>query len=168
MLPKVLVIVVVLSIIFTLYSLAYVIWTFFGLSTAFYLNPFLAVAGFSTLAFGAHIFAWAFKVFPPKSVLGSTANTILWFVGKRKAVSVEHGLVKTGPYARVRHPIYSGALFIALGLGILFGFPLLVAAFTVLWFNIVIHFEEKELVKKYGSEYEKYKRKVPKLVLRRL
>lgn len=157
-----------LSIIFALYSLAYIIWTAFSLPTVFYLNPLLAVAGFSAIAFGACIFAWSFKVFPPGSVLGSTANTILWFVGKKKAASAWSGLVKTGPYAHVRHPICSRALFIALGLGMLFGFLLLAAAFAVLWFNIVIHFEEKELAKKYGSEYERYKKNVPKLVPWRL
>jgi len=143
MLVEVLVVVGVLCIISTLYFLAYVAWVFLGLPTDLYLNLWLAVSGFLILAFGAFVFAWAFKVFPPRSVIRSTAHTILWFTGRRRIAPVKCGpLVTSGPYAYVRHPIYCGALFIALGLGLLFGFPLIVAGFVAFWFNIVIHFVE--------------------------
>lgn len=36
------------------------------------------------------------------------------------AVSVDHRLVTSGPYARIRHPVYTGAMLASLGAGLLF------------------------------------------------
>ena len=73
-------------------------------------------------------------------------------------------MVTSSPYAYVRHPIYLGAWLIALGLGLLFGFPLIASVFLLLWLNLVIHFEEKELLEVYGREYKEYRRRVPRFI----
>jgi protein-S-isoprenylcysteine O-methyltransferase Ste14 len=64
----------------------------------------------------------------------------------------------------MRHPVYFVVWLITLGLGLLFGFPLIVSVFLLFWFNLVIHFEEKELCEIYGHEYEEYRRRVPKFI----
>jgi protein-S-isoprenylcysteine O-methyltransferase Ste14 len=167
LLAEVFVIVSVLSLIIAIYSLAYVAWVTLGFSTSLYLNPWFTLSGVLVLAMGIFIFIEAYKVFPPREVLRSTALSVLSAIKKQKAEKAEKGpLIKSGAYAHVRHPIYSGILFVTFGLGLLFGFPLIVACFLIFWFNLVIYFEEKELIKVYGNEYEEYKRDVPKLMPR--
>lgn len=164
-LAEALVIAGVPSFIFAVYFLAYLAWAALGLPMDLYLNPWLSALGVFVLALGASVFVWVSRVFPPKSILKSTAYTILWFARRGKAVPVRRGpLVTSGPYAYTRHPIYLGAWLIALGLGLLFGFPLIASVFLLFWLNLVIHFEEKELCEVYGREYEEYRRRVPRFI----
>jgi len=161
----VLVVVAVILIVSALCSLSYVAWTALGLPTNLYVNPVLAILGILTLGLGLFIFTWAFKTFPPRDVILSTVHTSLWWLAGRLRTPVKRGpLITWGAYAYTRNPLYLGAWFMILGLGLLLGFPLIVAAFLAFWFNVVIYFEEKELLKIYGEEYEAYKRRVPKLI----
>ena len=153
------------SFIFAVYFLAYVAWIALGLPIDLYLNPWLAALGVLVLALGASIFIWVSKVFPPKSILRSTAYTVLRFARRGRTALIERGpLITSGPYAYTRHPIYLGAWLVAVGLGLLFGFPLIASVFLLFWLNLVIYFEEKELCEIYGREYEEYRRRVPRFI----
>lgn len=164
-LAEALVIVGVPSLILTTYLLAYIAWITLGLPMDLYLNPWLATFGILIFTLGATIFMWVSKVFPLRSILRSTAYTILWFMNQRKVTPAKRGpLVTYGPYAYTRHPIYLGVWLISLGLGLLFGFPLIASILLLFWLNLVIHFEEKELCEAYGREYEEYKRRVPRFI----
>ncbi len=86
------------------------------------------------------------------------------------------GLVTTGPYQWVRHPQYSGMILITLGatgwsiwiLNNTFGIGFLNPIQTVIvWFIEVFAYillanvEEIDLSKKYGEDFETYKKNVP-------
>ncbi len=76
------------------------------------------------------------------------------------------GLVTTGPYARVRHPQYTG-LFIVM-ISMLIQWPTII---TALMFPVLIYVyyrlskrEEEEMLKAYGDEYRRYMGKTPMFI----
>ena len=77
-----------------------------------------------------------------------------------------HQLVRGGPYAAVRHPIYTGLLLALLGLAVqhgkLAGF--LGAAILVVEWKRKSLMEERLMVQQFGAEYERYRREVKGLV----
>ena len=78
--------------------------------------------------------------------------------------------VAEGPYRHVRNPMISGVMAILLGEALILGSPALLAWFTAFaavnaaWMPLV---EEPGLVRRFGSEYEDYRRAVPAWVPRR-
>jgi protein-S-isoprenylcysteine O-methyltransferase Ste14 len=81
-------------------------------------------------------------------------------------IKENHDLVRTGPYAIVRYPIYSGFLFALLGTtvargtsGAFVGFGIL-----VLLFCLKIRTEEQFMVEQFGSKYQAYRSQVKQLV----
>jgi protein-S-isoprenylcysteine O-methyltransferase Ste14 len=84
------------------------------------------------------------------------------------ALKAEHALIRGGPYAITRHPIYSGLLLALLGTTItrdtqaaFLGLPFLFAGLFVKSKQ-----EERLLLERFGPEYEKYRAEVPALVPR--
>jgi protein-S-isoprenylcysteine O-methyltransferase Ste14 len=75
-------------------------------------------------------------------------------------------LVESGPYAIVRHPIYSGLILGALGWALfVHGWLTLVyAAILFAFFDVKSRLEERWLVEKFGEPYLEYRRKVRKLI----
>jgi len=78
-----------------------------------------------------------------------------------------HELVTNGPYAYVRHPIYTGMLgmLVATGLAISH-WAALPAALVVFFVGTVIRIrsEEKLLRGAFGEQFEKYARSVPAIL----
>ncbi len=74
------------------------------------------------------------------------------------------GVVRSGIYARLRHPRYMGFVVTLLGLSFLTGAVgiFVLAIITVLMYLIVAPLEERELRDHYGAEYEAYTRDVPR------
>jgi len=121
-------------------------------------------------------------IFGPFKFLGSSIATIgavylLWCVflfltiGRGTPVPVKppQKLVIIGPYKYVRNPIYFSEILVLIGLSIYFGsISLLVLTFlAVVFFHlIVVFFEEKSLERKYGEEFLKYKKEVPRWIPR--
>ncbi len=72
-------------------------------------------------------------------------------------------LITHGIYKFARHPRYIEHPMWALGLGLTFGYASLLWFFLYLLvgFNLVAYFEEQELIKRYGEQYLKYKKKTP-------
>ncbi len=77
----------------------------------------------------------------------------------------EASLVETGPYALVRHPMYSGGLILAVGwaLGVQGWLTLLYAAVMFLFLDVKSRREERWLVEKFPG-YAAYRRRVRKLI----
>jgi protein-S-isoprenylcysteine O-methyltransferase Ste14 len=78
-----------------------------------------------------------------------------------------HTIVERGPYALVRHPIYTGLIFSAFAYGIQLGRPINVfgAALVALGFAIKARMEERFLASELGeSAYADYRRRTPMLV----
>jgi protein-S-isoprenylcysteine O-methyltransferase Ste14 len=75
-------------------------------------------------------------------------------------------LTESGPYARVRNPLYLGTLAVAAGLAIAsrrWELGVLFAAVFVLVYLPVVELEEQHLRKLFPA-YERYARRVPKLL----
>jgi protein-S-isoprenylcysteine O-methyltransferase Ste14 len=116
-------------------------------------SPAVAWAGLALTAAGLAFAIWA------RFDLGGN-----W--SGRVTVKQDHTLVRSGPYAVVRHPIYTG--FIAgtggtiLGIGevrALAGFVVVIAGFIV-----KARLEEKFMRQKFGEEYASYQREVKALI----
>lgn len=79
-------------------------------------------------------------------------------------------LVTTGIYTCMRHPMLFGLTLLPLGVAFLLGSPTfitIVAPLEMLFIIImVLIFEEMEVHKKFGKDYEKYKKEVPMVSFR--
>ena len=78
--------------------------------------------------------------------------------------SVSGRLTTTGPFGAVRHPTYLSHTLMILGLFLMtgvaaLGFVTIIDGFVVN--SIIIPLEEKELLQRFGKEYEAYRQKVP-------
>jgi len=78
----------------------------------------------------------------------------------------EQRLVTTGIRARVRHPVYLGHLCELIGWSVGTGLVVTwgLAAFAVITGAIMIHMEDDELERRFGSAFIDYRRKVPSLI----
>jgi protein-S-isoprenylcysteine O-methyltransferase len=83
------------------------------------------------------------------------------------AVHQDHQVVRAGPYRRLRHPAYSGALIAFLGLGVLTGSALslaIILAGTGAAFLYRIEVEERALRSRLGADYAEYARATNRLI----
>jgi protein-S-isoprenylcysteine O-methyltransferase len=82
------------------------------------------------------------------------------------AIHSGHEIIDTGPYARVRHPSYAGALLAFLGLALCMAnwVALLVVMLPILWaFSRRMSTEETALSNALGSPYINYMRRTKRL-----
>jgi len=81
-------------------------------------------------------------------------------------IKQDHELITTGPYAVVRHPIYTGILAGFLGMAIAIsqvrGFLVFVLIFLALWLKF--RMEEQFMRSQFGETYATYARKTAALV----
>lgn len=100
-------------------------------------------------------------------VLGFLCIPFLWWVfssiGKNISETVlvkdEHDLVTRGPYSRIRHPLYAGALLLLISTSLVLKDYVILgyAVIGVLAFRfLVIPAEEEQLLKTFGEDYECY------------
>jgi protein-S-isoprenylcysteine O-methyltransferase len=91
-------------------------------------------------------------------------------IGRNWSGTVElkegHALVRSGPYALVRHPIYTGLLLAVLGKAVEHADLAGLMAFALLAFEWKRKslLEERVMVERFGAEYEEYRREVKGLV----
>lgn len=84
-------------------------------------------------------------------------------------VGIQEGqkVVKTGPYRLVRHPSYTGALLIIVGIGLAlqsWGAVLVLLVISGLSYGYRIKREEKVLVSELGDEYIQYMKTTKKII----
>lgn len=80
------------------------------------------------------------------------------------AVSADHELVRTGPYAVIRHPIYASMLAVLLGTGVVLTPVPVFAAAIVLFLigtEIRVRTEDRLLADHFGAQFHAYKQAVP-------
>lgn len=135
-----------------------------------------------TVAAGAALLFWGYKDSP------GTTNTVGWLLlavvisglvfawwarlhlgrlwSGRVTRKEGHRVVDTGPYALVRHPIYTGVILSALATGIAEYrlLALMGAAVIATGFTLRARLEERFLVDELGPAYEAYARRVPMLI----
>lgn len=78
-----------------------------------------------------------------------------------------HKLATTGPYAYVRHPIYTGMLGMLVATGLAFShWAALLAALVIFFVGTIIRVrsEEKLLREAFGEQFDNYARRVPAIV----
>jgi protein-S-isoprenylcysteine O-methyltransferase Ste14 len=85
------------------------------------------------------------------------------------AVGTQEGqfVVENGPYKYVRHPSYTGALLILIGLGLAvqsWGAVLVLILLFSLAYGYRMHIEEKALISELGEEYIEYKKRTKRLI----
>ena len=110
-------------------------------------------------AFGASLYAAGFML----------RNAALRHLGEHWSIQLDWAstsdapLVRSGPYAYIRHPIYFGAMLENAGVALLFASPMAVAM-SLLCFSPAelarAHFEERELRASLGERYDDYRREV--------
>ena len=90
-------------------------------------------------------------------------------LGTPAPVAAPDRLVVGGPYRYVRNPMYVAVLAVIIGQALLLGQPILLAYAVVLWLivaSFVRFYEEPTLSRRFGTEYEAYRRAVPAWRLR--
>jgi hypothetical protein len=106
----------------------------------------------------------SYRVGPVFSVWGRLHLGTNW--SQAVTVKEDHELITTGPYAFVRHPIYTGLLVGILGSAIAVGewrgLLAVILAIAALWPKLRL--EEKWLRAEFGEPYEAYSRKVSALL----
>ncbi len=82
------------------------------------------------------------------------------------ALKEDHQLVRGGPYAIVRHPIYSGFMLATLGTAIADGevAGLVSTAMIVIAWGYKARVEEAFMIEQFGAEYLQYRRDVKGLI----
>ena len=77
-----------------------------------------------------------------------------------------HRLMTTGPYARIRHPMYSAIVgwMTSLGLVAANGIPFAFAALAALNFVLRSRGEEKMMLQEFGDEYRQYMKQTGRLL----
>ena len=117
-----------------------------------YLNPIVAGAGIGLCALGIAIAIWA------RTFIGRN-----W--GAPMSLREGHELVTSGPYALVRHPIYSGISLALLGTSLVAWFPwmaLTAAAFA--YFVYAAGAEERSMRAQFPDAYPPYVKRTKMLI----
>ncbi|HEU4563136.1 MAG TPA: isoprenylcysteine carboxylmethyltransferase family protein [Gemmatimonadaceae bacterium] len=79
-------------------------------------------------------------------------------------------LVAEGPYRWVRNPMYVAGILIILGEAVLWQAPALLAYAAAFWLAThlcVMGYEEPALARRFGADYARYRREVPRWLPRR-
>jgi protein-S-isoprenylcysteine O-methyltransferase len=78
----------------------------------------------------------------------------------------DHEIIRGGPYAMVRHPIYSGFLLALLGTALAIGEARGLLAFGLAFAGwwLKLRTEETFLVEQFGAQYTQYRREVKALI----
>lgn len=107
----------------------------------------LGLMGFIAAIAGMLVTSWS------RTVLGR-------YWSDKVIVQTEHKLVRCGPYARMRHPLYTGVLLAVLGTALVVGEVRAILSFAILLANYTIKArkEERILAERFGPEYSAHLR----------
>ena len=93
-------------------------------------------------------------------------------LGRNITISIStrdrHELVTTGPYSRVRHPLYSAGMIESTGVCLLTSNWFVTLSAGLFWILIVLRTprEEQKLMERFGDDYRNYVRQVGRFVPR--
>jgi protein-S-isoprenylcysteine O-methyltransferase Ste14 len=78
----------------------------------------------------------------------------------------QHELIRTGPYAYVRHPIYTGLLIALAGNAVVCGEPRALVGLAIVVYAFVrkLRIEERFMNELFPQDYARYRAQVPALV----
>lgn len=117
------------------------------------IGPAAAYTGFALTVVGLGFALWA------RFAIGRNWGSLI-------TVQEGHKVVRSGPYAIVRHPIYSGFMLATFGTAIVFGevAGLVATALVVLSWGYKSRLEEHYMIEQFGAEYEQYRHEVKALI----
>jgi protein-S-isoprenylcysteine O-methyltransferase Ste14 len=122
--------------------------------------PFLA--GLPRAVVGAGPTLWSIALGLPAAVLGAGIRT--WSSG---VIVKNKQLATCGPYALTRNPLYVGSFVMGIGVTVMTGSPVLMAAVAVLFplvYGGLVRKEEKYLLGVYGEDFLDYCARVPRFI----
>jgi protein-S-isoprenylcysteine O-methyltransferase Ste14 len=110
-------------------------------------SPFIMAAGLAIQAFGTWLAVWS------RRHLGRNWSGAI-------QIKVDPQLIRSGPYCRLRHPIYTGLLAMYIGPAIVTGewHALLGVAIAIAAYLRKIRLEESTLQVAFGADYDAYRR----------
>jgi protein-S-isoprenylcysteine O-methyltransferase Ste14 len=113
----------------------------------------IVIAGVVVTLIGLSFAVWA------RFYLGKNWDALI-------TLKLDHKLIRTGPYAIVRHPIYSGFMLAGLGTAFAVGQirSFIAAAMIVAAWVYKSGLEESFLLEHFGSAYAEYRRNVKRLI----
>jgi protein-S-isoprenylcysteine O-methyltransferase Ste14 len=117
------------------------------------LPALINLIGLFLFVLGAALQVWTLALLTPPVIMGMPEVTKL----------VNGKIVATGPFSIVRHPTYLSHTLMLLGIFLMTGVNAIgfVTVVDVIVVNsVVIPLEEKELLHRFGKEYEEYRHKV--------
>ncbi len=81
-------------------------------------------------------------------------------------LKLDHKLIRTGPYAIVRHPIYAGFMLASIATALAIGQirSFLAALLVIAAWTYKAGLEESFLTEQFGAEYGEYQRRVKRLI----
>jgi methanethiol S-methyltransferase len=160
---------VILAIITALFAVSFIVSTLLGFPVSLSLPLAVRAVGGIMVIAGVVVAGWVFRYRSPSDMIVSTHATFMKLFG-RIPITEPSGrtepLVVNGPQKYVRHPLYLGVILVIFGWGLAGAYTfVLVAGFAaLLWFRVLIPFEERELRALFGDQYTKYMAEVPMLV----
>ncbi|MBI5639150.1 MAG: isoprenylcysteine carboxylmethyltransferase family protein [Nitrospirae bacterium] len=137
--------------------LGYLIYTkrAFLLGYTLSLPLIMRAAGLLCLAAGTGLHIWTAKLLGLWGLMGLPEISL----------KIKGGLVTEGPFSVVRHPTYLAHTLMFTGVFLITEVAAVgvVTLFDLILINaIVIPLEDRELTQRFGTEYEEYKKKVPR------
>lgn len=126
---------------------------------------------FLILAFRSESPMWPEWMYAASALLAVAAVGFGWAAGRhlgtqlrvQAVVTEEHRLITTGPYAVVRHPMYTCVTALMLATAIAFGTPAVLALalpVVIAGTEIRVRAEDKLLSSHFGADFESYRRRV--------
>ena len=112
----------------------------------------LRMAGLITVLVGIALIAWSYSVLKSFNL--------------RPGIDRGHQLCMSGPYARIRHPVYLGIDFFFLGCFLLLPFPgfLLQTAVNFIAYDFRARVEEEVMKQAFGEVYLEYRQRTFRLI----
>jgi protein-S-isoprenylcysteine O-methyltransferase Ste14 len=119
---------------------------------------------------------WPHAALPPRIGLALVAAGLAFAVWARAhlgrnwsgivAVKEGHELIRTGPYALVRHPIYTGVITAALGTAVISATVRAALGLGIIVASLVVksRIEERFMGETFGDRYARYREEVPALI----
>jgi protein-S-isoprenylcysteine O-methyltransferase Ste14 len=80
-------------------------------------------------------------------------------------IKARQDLTTTGPYSKIRNPLYVGNTLICLGATVaskLLWFTPITLLYCFVLYSLVVRYEERRLIDEYGEPYRKYLSEVPR------
>jgi protein-S-isoprenylcysteine O-methyltransferase Ste14 len=129
--------------------LFYILWIPVSISMSKVVSAALRVCGLVLFLLGMVLMVWA------RQTLGA-----MWGISTSRQVKLlaNHHLIQSGPYASVRHPMYTGWWIALMGLVLLYSTWILIGLFvmSLLIFYRRARLEESVLAARFGVEWKAY------------